>query len=57
MIDSRQILYYKKKPNLDNHHTNPRKKPWGTQVKKAIDKYEIIPDNLTGSIILYSPGI
>ena len=42
MIDSRQILYYKK--------NDPRKDPWDTQVKKAIDKYEIIPDNWTGSI-------
>ena len=50
MIDSRQILYYKKKLNLDNHHTDPRKDPWDTQVKKAIGKYEIIPDNLKGSI-------
>ena len=50
MIDTRQILYHKKKPNLDNHHTDPRKDPWDTQVKKAIDKYEIVPDNLVGSI-------
>ena len=39
-----------KKIYLDNHHTDPRKDPWDTQVKKAIDKYEIIPDNLKGSI-------